>query len=69
MGLWAWLSTAIASPLVKAQQYVFNTKTQKKKQKKQTKNAGRDDGFVEIILANCGCVHRCLVNSTEDTFS
>ena len=27
-----------------------------------------DDGFVEIILANCGCVHRCLVNSTEDTF-
>ena len=29
---------------------------------------GRDDGFVEIILANCGCVHKCLVNSTDDTF-
>ena len=31
-------------------------------------NREDDDGFVEIILANCGCVHRCLVNSTEDTF-
>ena len=29
---------------------------------------GSDDGFVEIILANCGCVHTCLVNSTDDTF-
>ena len=31
-------------------------------------NQENDDGFVEIILANCGCVHSCLVNSTEDTF-
>ena len=31
-------------------------------------NSERDDGFVEIILANCGCVDTCLVNSTDDTF-
>ena len=31
-------------------------------------NREDDDGFVEIVLANCGCVHTCLVNSTEDTF-
>ena len=31
-------------------------------------NRDSDNGFVEIILANCGCVHRCLVNSTGDTF-
>ena len=33
-----------------------------------TLNREDDDGFVEIILANCGCVHTCLMNSTEDTF-
>ena len=33
-----------------------------------TLNREDDDGFVEIILANCGCVHTCFVNSTEDTF-
>ena len=27
-----------------------------------------DNGFVDIILVNCGCVHTCLVNSSEDTF-
>ena len=31
-------------------------------------NRERDDSFVDIILAHCGCVHTCLVNSTEDTF-
>ena len=31
-------------------------------------NRASDDGFVEIILANCGCVHLCLINSTDDTF-
>lgn len=31
-------------------------------------NRERDDGFVEIILANCGCVHECLINTTEDQF-
>ena len=31
-------------------------------------NQERDDGFVEIILANCGCVHECLINTTEDQF-
>ena len=29
---------------------------------------GHYDGSVEIILANCGCVHTCSINSTEDTF-
>ena len=29
---------------------------------------GRDDGFVEIVLADCGCVHMCQINSTDDTF-
>ena len=31
-------------------------------------NRERDNGFVEIVLANCGCVHDCLVNLTEDQF-
>jgi hypothetical protein len=29
---------------------------------------GHVDGFVEIVLANCGCVHTCQINSTDDTF-
>ena len=31
-------------------------------------NYDRDEGFVEIVLANCGCVYECLVNTTEDQF-
>jgi hypothetical protein len=31
-------------------------------------NRESDDGFVEIVLANCGCVHTCQINSTDDTF-
>ena len=31
-------------------------------------NREQIEGFVDIILANCGCVHTCLVNSTGDTF-
>ena len=31
-------------------------------------NREDDDGFVEIILANCGCVHTCFVDSIEDTY-
>ena len=31
-------------------------------------NQNRDNGFVEIILANCGCVYECLINTTEDQF-
>ena len=31
-------------------------------------NDQREDGFVDIVLANCGCVHRCLVNLTTDRF-
>ena len=31
-------------------------------------NRESDDGFVEIILANCGCVDMCQINSTDDTF-
>ena len=26
------------------------------------------DGFVDIVSANCGCVHECFVNATEDKF-
>jgi hypothetical protein len=31
-------------------------------------NRESNDGFVEIVLANCGCVHTCQINSTDDTF-
>ena len=31
-------------------------------------NDGELDGFVEIILANCGCAHECLSNMTENQY-
>ena len=31
-------------------------------------NRERDSGYVEIILANCGCVYECVMNTTEDQF-
>ena len=31
-------------------------------------NSESNDGFVEIVLADCGCVHMCQINSTDDTF-
>ena len=31
-------------------------------------NRERDVGFVDIVLANCGCVHKCSVNRTKDQF-
>ena len=31
-------------------------------------NDGELDGFVEIISANCGCAHECLLNMTENQY-
>ena len=31
-------------------------------------NRESNDGFVEIVLANCGCVDVCQINTTDNTF-